>query len=165
MALLKKAMMEPVQDVDCCRCVLRDDLKARLPHVRTYVLEIFRSFLRKPGKKALDRLFSPMLANPQKPSASRVDLIDKSPILVPLPPHDFVDSDRRYPGKINVTLPPLDSRFYGSIYSVPACLKSLGCILPGQALRPTRKEHPKLFVIRFLPSAHGTSSTVTPHHP
>ncbi len=132
--------VEAVEDMACLRSFLGHDFQVGFPHIAAYVLQRRAALLAELTEEPQQGLDRASLADPQEALASAVNLVDQSQIVLASVPVDLIDSDRFDAVEVAVGQAPLDDRLHGAKDGLPARVKALGDIGPGQQPGPIRQE-------------------------
>ena len=84
--------VEAVQDIQGLRGFFGNDLQIRWPHIATDELELGRPLLSEHAEEAKKGLGSPLIAAPEKPSGSGIELVDHGEVLVAFEDGNLVSS-------------------------------------------------------------------------
>ena len=132
--------MEAIENIQCLRGLLGDDLEIRGPHVATDKLDLGAALFAEIVEEAQQRFRPALGAAPQKPSDPGVELVDQGQVLVPLEDLDFVYADLGHTVKTSVGQAVIDDKVDGPEERVPNDLEDVGGLLPGKPLRPASQK-------------------------
>ena len=129
-----------IQDVHRGTRLSRDNFEVWSPHVAADKREPLRAFLTQHDEKPFEAGDCTVLADPQEPLDSLVNLVNQGQVLVPSPPQDLVDPDSRDSLEAPVGQPPVHNRLDRTIDRTPGGPEDLRNLLPRHAPRPGRQK-------------------------
>src|SRR5882724_256323 len=133
------ADMKAVEDMERGWQGLGDDAQIGLPEVRANETHLLAARGCEAMKNRFQAVAGAILADPEQPACSLIDLIDQRPELA-FAHRDFIDSQSANPVQVAVPQSPAHHPFDRSIYIGPRNAKTRSHILPGKQARPLGQE-------------------------